>query len=53
MTPTMIDEYVRPVLIRYIDQYEWSFNIAKRIINRYYGTEYTEKQLKALYKQGK
>lgn len=53
MTTTVIDEYVLPVLTRYIDQYKWSFSMATRLINRYYGTEYTQKQLKALYKQSK
>lgn len=51
MTTTVIDEYILPVLIRYIDHYHWSWNISMRLINQYYGTEYTEKQLKALYKR--
>lgn len=53
MTTTIIDEYILPVLTRYIDRYHWSWNISIRIINQYYGTEYTEKQLKALYKHDK
>ena len=53
MAPTVIDEYILPTLTRYIDQYRWSWNRAARIINLYYGTEYTEKELKRLYKQGK
>ena len=51
MTTTILDEYILPVLTRYIDQYRWSFNIATRLINRYYGTQYTQKQLKQLYLQ--
>lgn len=53
MTTTVIDEYILPVLTRYIDQYQRSFSMATRLINRYYGTEYTQKQLKALYKHSK
>jgi len=49
MTTTIMDEYILPVLTRYIDQYQWSFSMAVRLINRYYGTEYTQKQLKKLY----
>lgn len=51
MTATIMDEYILPVLTRYIDQYQWSFCMAARLINRYYGTEYTQKQLKQLYKR--
>ncbi|MBD5099167.1 MAG: hypothetical protein HDT35_06430 [Clostridiales bacterium] len=53
MTTTILDEYVLPVLTRYIDRYRWSWNISMRLINMYYGTEYTEKQLKKLYKRAK
>lgn len=52
MINTVMDEYILPTLLRYIDRYHWSFNISMRLINRYYGTEYTEKQLKALYRRG-
>lgn len=51
MTTTILDEYIRPTLLRYIDQYQWSFSIAAQLINMYYGTDYTQKQLKELYKQ--
>lgn len=51
MTTTIIDEYILPVLVRYIDRYHWRWCIARRIINLYYGTEYTEKELKELYKK--
>lgn len=51
MTTTILDEYILPVLVRYIDQYQWSFNMATRLINRYYGTEYTQKELRALYRK--
>lgn len=53
MTTIVLEEYILPTLIRYIDQYHWSFNMAMRLINKYYGTQYTEKQLKALYKRRK
>ena len=53
MTTTIPDEYILPTLVRYIDRYRWSWNRATRIINLYYGTEYTEKELRNLYKQGK
>lgn len=45
-----MDTEISPILLRYIDEYQWSFNIAKRLINMYYGTAYTEKELKRLYK---
>ena len=48
MTP--MDTEISSTLLRYIDEYQWSFNIAKRLINMYYGTAYTEKELKRLYK---
>lgn len=48
---TIIDEYILPTLVRYIDRYHWSWNISMRIINRYYGTEYTERELKRLYRK--
>lgn len=40
-------------LRRYRDQRHWSWNLSMRLINMYYGTRYTEKQLRALYKRGK
>lgn len=51
--PSVTDGDVLPILLRYRDQYQWSWNMAKRLINMYYGTQYTEKQLKALYKRRK
>lgn len=51
MTP--MDTDISPILLRYIDEYQWSFNIAKRLINMYYGTAYTEKELKRLYKRSR
>lgn len=48
-----MDAKILPVLLRYIDDYQWSFNIAKRLINMYYGTAYTEKELKQLYKRSR
>ena len=45
------DENVLPTLRRYRDRHRWSWNLSARLINLYYGTHYTEKQLKALYKQ--
>ena len=51
MTNTVMDEYVLPAIVRYIDHYHWSFPVSKRLINMYYGTEYTEKELRALYRR--
>ena len=44
------DPDVLPTLLRYRDRHRWSWNFSKRLINMYYGTDYTEKQLKSLYK---
>ena len=46
--PSGVD--VLPTLLRYRDRHRWSWNLSMRLINLYYGTNYTEKQLKALYK---
>lgn len=51
MTVTILDEYILPTLVRYRDRYHWSWNMAMRLINMYYGTDYTERQLKRLYQQ--
>ncbi|MCI8916237.1 MAG: hypothetical protein HFF26_06180 [Oscillospiraceae bacterium] len=53
MTATVLDEYILPVLLRYIDGYGWSFGIATQLINRYYGTAYTVKHLRRLYQKNK
>lgn len=53
MTTTILEEYILPTLLRYIDRYRWSFNFTKRLINMYYGTEYTEKELKMLYRRNR
>ena len=45
------DGDILPTLRRYRDRHQWSWNLSKRLINLYYGTHYTEKQLKALYKK--
>ena len=44
------DQDILPVLLRYRDGHGWSWNLSMRLINLYYGTNYTEKQLKSLYK---
>ena len=51
MTTTVMDDYILPVLVRYIDQYGWSFPFAARLINMYFGTGYTHKDLRALHKR--
>lgn len=51
MATTILDESILPVLTRYIDRYHWSFSIAMRLINRYYGAQYTQKELRALYRK--
>lgn len=53
MTATVLDEYILPVLVRYVDTYHWSFSFSTRIINLYHGTAYTQKELRALYKSNK
>ena len=49
----MNEEYILATLFRYRDRYQWSFNLTKRLINMYYGTDYTEKELKQMYTQNK
>ena len=44
------DGDVLSTLLRYRDRHRWSWNLSMRLINLYYGTNYTEKQLKQLYK---
>ena len=44
------DGDVLPTLLRYRDRHRWRWNLSTRLINLYYGTHYTEKQLKSLYK---
>ena len=44
------DQDILPALLRYRDRHRWSWNLSMRLINLYYGTNYTEKQLKSLYK---
>lgn len=48
---SVTDKDILPALLRYREQYQWSWNFSMRLINLYYGTQYTEKQLKALYKK--
>ena len=45
-----MDRGILSALLRYRDRHRWSWNLSKRLINMYYGTDYTEKQLKALHK---
>ena len=45
------DQDILSTLLRYRDRHRWSWNLSMRLINLYYGTNYTEKQLKALYKK--
>ena len=49
----MNEKEIPSTLTRYIDGFGWSFNMARRLINRTFGTEYTDKQLKKLYKKNK
>ena len=51
--PAVTDKEILPVLLRDRDGRQWSWNLSKRLINLYYGTQYTEKQLKALYRKHK
>ena len=49
--PAIADGDILPALLRYRDQHRWSWNLSMRLINLYYGTHYTEKQLKSMYKK--
>lgn len=51
MSTTVMDEYILPILVRYIEDYQWSFAVSTRLINMYYGTEYTKKELRDLYRK--
>lgn len=51
MTPTIIPEYLIPTIRRYREQYGWNWAITTRIINRYYGTECTKKELEKIYRE--
>ena len=44
------DGDVLSTLLRYRDRNRWSWNLSMRLINMYFGTNYTEKQLKSLYR---
>ena len=44
------DGDVLSALLRYRERNQWSWNLTMRLINMYYGTHYTEKQLRSLYK---
>lgn len=46
-----MEQEIFDALTRYIDHYGWSLNLARRLINMAYGTQYSDKQLKALYRQ--
>ena len=50
--PAAGEEDILSTLLRYRDEYQWSWNFSMRLINLYYGTQYTVKELKALYKKG-
>lgn len=51
MTTTILDEYILPILIRYIGGYHWNWTITTRIINLYHGSAYTQKELRAPYQR--
>lgn len=42
---------IRTDLHRYIDEYQWSWCLAVKIINRNYGTSHTENSLRRLHVQ--
>lgn len=44
------EKEILAALLRCRDRHQWSWNLSKRLINMYYGTQYTEKELKALYR---
>ena len=45
------EKEVLSAVARYIDRYGWSWNMARRLVNRTFGTDYTEKQLKRMYRE--
>ena len=38
---------------RYVDDYGWSWSITRRLVNRMFGTNYTDSELEAIYEKGK
>lgn len=51
MTNIVMDEYILPAVVRYRDRYRWSWPMTTRIINLYYGADYTAKALELLYQR--
>ncbi len=43
MATTIVPEYILPILVRYIDRYYLTWNMATRIISLHYGKKYIEK----------
>lgn len=46
------DEIIRTI-IRYIDDYGWSWNVAKKLVNRQFGTLYSKSDIQSIYKRKK
>lgn len=44
---------ITAALSRYIDKYGWSYRLARKVINKYFGMQYTEDELKQLHRQSK
>ena len=42
-------EEINTRLLRYIDEYGWKWSLVKKIINDYFGTDYSMKQLQTIY----
>ncbi len=53
MAATIVPEYILPILVRYIDRYYLTWNMATRIISLHYRKKYIEKELKKLHSQRK
>ena len=46
--PAAAEPDILAAAYRYVDRYHWSWNMARRLINRCFGTDYTDAQLKKL-----
>lgn len=48
-TTGMETRTVQGDLLRYLNEYGWGWGLAHKLINRWYGTDYTIPELKLLY----
>lgn len=52
MEEERIDE-IKCRLMRYVDEYGWNWSFARKLINDFFGTDYTMKQLRIFYAKAK